>query len=653
MEREIKWRFAGNGGTKRNGLDTADFHTFMDDREASLAREICQNSNDALRKNANGPARVEFHSFDMKVSDIPFVDQLREELKRCYEYWKNDNNDIGDRVQNMQMLLNAERINCLRISDFNTTGLNGVLDYLDEESPWYSLLHGSGASNKNEQEGGSKGVGKYATFVNSSVRTVFYSTYAETNKQKGYQGIAYFCSSKVKDSPTGELTLGIGYLGLNSRNDAIDGELSLDSEFKTRTGNNYGTDIYIVGFNGGNNWKKTILAKILDSFMVAIARGRLEVQIDNISVNKTSYKTLSLQFINDKTLLSRSVVSQSILLSNGEDVHKQDINIEYQGELVSTVELYFRRFNGEEQPLATNSCSMIRFPYMKIKDYKNVVSSQMGVSALCVLPKGKLSNLLKKSENPEHTEWKYERIIDPQEREVAEFLYDQLKEKVRNAIIDCLKAPDTTESDAEGASEYLPEKSDEVKEKPTDKMGHILKAPKVTKPKKQRTTEINTYEDDPEGNGVGVDMGEKVDVPLEEIIHPSGDNDADVGEEHVGDETDNGKKNPDGSEKFVRNKMTGTKYRFFCRDKKEGLYSLVFKAPRDSDNVELELAVVDGAGQKENLQILEAIRFGNKLKIRRHRTVLFSINEGDLVDLQLKISKKELISVEVSLYAIR
>ena len=121
MEKEIKWRFAGNGGTKKNGLDTADFHTFMDDREASLAREICQNSNDALRIGADGPAIVDFHLFDMKVSDIPHVSELKEELLRCKEYWDGDNNDISDRVQQMIDLLGGERIKCLRISDFNTT----------------------------------------------------------------------------------------------------------------------------------------------------------------------------------------------------------------------------------------------------------------------------------------------------------------------------------------------------------------------------------------------------------------------------------------------------------------------------------------------------------------------------------------------------
>ena len=652
MENEIKWRFPGNRGTKRNGLDTADLHTFMDDPEASLAREICQNSNDALRKNASGPAMVEFHLFDMKVVDIPQYQSLIDELERCREYWENDTNDIKERVQDMIDILKAERIRCLRISDFNTTGLNGVLDYEDEDSVWYSLLHGSGASSKNEQEGGSKGVGKYATFVNSSIRTVFYSTYTEQKNQRGYQGISYFCSSKIKNSPTGELTQGIGFFGINNRNDAIDGELCLDPDFKPRNGNNYGTDIYIIGFNGGEKWQQNILAKVLDSFMVAIAKGRLEVRIDDISVNKNTFKGLAMQFASASTPLTRSVVSQSILLGGDEQVQFERIDIEYSGEVVSTVELYYRRFSGDEQRIATNSCSMIRYPYMKIQDYKGVVSAQMGVSALCVLPEGKLSSLFKQSENPEHTKWKWERIADSERRDVADQLYTQLKNKIHDIIVESLKSPNTTQTDAEGAGEYLPEKSEDEKDKPTDKPAKILKSPKISKPKKTKSSEIKTYDEDPEGNGVGLDVGEKAEIPFEEFLNASGQNNADEGE-FRGDDTENGKRDFDGTEKFVRNKMTGTKYRFFCRDKSEGLYSLVFRAPEAADEAELELSVVDGAGSKESLRVVEASMNNEQLRIKKHKTVTFSFAEGELVSLQLKISKNELVSVEVSLYAIR
>jgi hypothetical protein len=63
----------------------------------------------------------------------------------------------------------------------------GVSDFASQKSPWYSLIHGSGMSEKQGMTGGSKGIGKYATFVNSAFRTVFYST-TTINHEVGYEG---------------------------------------------------------------------------------------------------------------------------------------------------------------------------------------------------------------------------------------------------------------------------------------------------------------------------------------------------------------------------------------------------------------------------------------------------------------------------------
>ena len=116
MANNGNWRFPGNGGTKKSGLDTTDFHTFMDDAVASLAREICQNSNDAKDPDAKKPARVEFHSFDMKTTNIPHLDELLEELDRCLDYWEKDGNDgIVERLKKMKLLLKAERIDGRRV----------------------------------------------------------------------------------------------------------------------------------------------------------------------------------------------------------------------------------------------------------------------------------------------------------------------------------------------------------------------------------------------------------------------------------------------------------------------------------------------------------------------------------------------------------
>ncbi|MDY6391568.1 MAG: hypothetical protein SPL80_01880 [Bacilli bacterium] len=656
-EKKIKWRFPGNGGTKKNGLDTSDFHTFMADRLASAARELCQNSNDALRPEMaekKKPVIIDIHLFEMRTSSIPGYSELLDELNRCREYWDKASGGEGARFQQMIEIMQSERIPCLRVSDFSTTGLNGVLDFEDEDSPWYSLLHGSGESGKGVDEGGSKGVGKYATFVNSSVRTVFYATYAQKGQQKGYQGIAYLASSRVKDSPTNELTQGIGYFGIDEKNNPIEGELHLDPDFKQRAGENYGTDIYILGFKGGDNWKNVMLAKILDSFMAAIASGRLEIRIEGRVVDKNNYARVAVEFASGThDYLSRSVVSQSVLLSRGEGVHYQAIPIDFDGDTFATVDLYYKRFTGDEQVFATNNCALVRHPLMKIKDAKNIVSNTLNVSALCVIPKGKLATLLKKAENPAHNDWEWQRIEDSELREQAETLYKQLIKKIKDAISDALCSPETTRMDAEGASEYLPEKSDESNQKPTDHPAKIIDKPLMSGVKRERTSEIKTYEDDPDGNGVGMEIGEKAELQLEEFLHPDGHNESSGSGMIPGDQQESGKKNNDGSERFARNKMVGVKYRFFCRDKSAGLYELAFYAPETEDQVELELAMLDAGGQRTDLPIEAAQRFGNKLVVKKKRTIQFSMKDHELVSIQIKTPQKGLFSVEVRLYALR
>jgi hypothetical protein len=650
MEEEIRWRFPGNGGTKKNGLDTTDFHTFMDDAAASLAREICQNSNDAIDKDLNKPAIVEFHSFDIKTSSIPHLSELMEELQRCYEYWKDDNQEIAGRLKDMTTLLKAERINVLRISDFNTTGLLGVNQFNNEKSPWYSLMHGSGESSKGESEGGSKGVGKYATFVNSLVRTVFYSTKAKDG-ESGHQGISCLCSSKVKDSTIGELTQGIGYLGIDNKNDPISGELDFDPSF-TRKPNENGTDIYIIGFNVEKGWKQDIISKVLDSFMVAILYGRLEVVVDDIKINKSSIKDVVFDESLIRNSLRKSVVSQYVLLSNDPEVIHKTLSIEYDGKEVSKAELYFKRFQGEEQRYATNACSMVRYPFMKIKDIKGIVNSSMTSSAICIIPDGPLTHFLKESENPEHTDWIIPRIKDVQRRAIVDGLYTSLKDKIQNTIIECLRTPESDETDAIGASKYLPE-YEKGKEKPAEKAGKPVEKPIISKPSKKRTSEINTYYEDPNGNGVGMDVVEESASGDIEELHPSGHNNSTGGDKHQGEVQTDAKKDDNGNEAFVRQQMKGITYHFVCTDKAKGEYMISFVSPKAMEKAEFVLNMLDESSEASPVEVLSGTVNGQPATIEGNRIVCFPIKEGELIRLLIKTNMTELFSAEVHLYVTR
>ena len=132
---------------------------------------------------------------------------------------------------------------------------------------------------KEQQVVAQKVIGKFATFVASGFNTVFYSTNT-LNNEIGYEGICKLCSAKQPN--TDEKTQGIGYYGFSKMNKAIPEQLNIDPTFK-RYLNNYGTDIYIIGFKNKKNWKKDIISKILDSFISAIVFKSLEVEVDDIN----------------------------------------------------------------------------------------------------------------------------------------------------------------------------------------------------------------------------------------------------------------------------------------------------------------------------------------------------------------------------------
>jgi hypothetical protein len=175
-----KWRSPNNDYGPEVGLDNGDVETFKKEPEEALARETGQNSNDA-RYNSSY-TKMEYKLFEVEHDAIPGIDELSEMIEACYEYKKELPKEA---VQLKRMLERShdKKIKCLRISDFHTSGLEGVLSN-DAEKPFYLLTKGSGISYKGSGAGGSKGIGKYAAFVNSNINTVFYSTYNKDNPKK-------------------------------------------------------------------------------------------------------------------------------------------------------------------------------------------------------------------------------------------------------------------------------------------------------------------------------------------------------------------------------------------------------------------------------------------------------------------------------------
>lgn len=632
MELKENWRFAGNNYTAENGLDTADMETFKKDPIASLAREACQNSIDA-KKEEEKKVRIEFKTFEIQRNSIPGYDKLRGEIENCKNYKeKQGNKKDYEQLSQMLKAISKDTISCLRISDFNTTGLFG--------DKFYLLTKGSGITDKTGNTGGSKGIGKFASFVASSFNTVFYSTYTQDGEKK-YLGISKLCSAPMID--TDEKTIGTGYYGISGKNESISEELSLEDGYIRNTS---GTDIYILGFKSEDTWKQQILSMILDSFIVAVYKEELEIVVDDIKVDKNNLHEI---VYNDNLItknLRKSIISQYILISEEEGVYSKEFDILSYGK----VRVLVKGFGREDADLATNNCIMIRYPYMKIKAFPGI--SNIPCSAMCIIEENDLNGVLKDVENPQHTDWEPKRKDDEALRTEIKNIISQLRNQIVEFVIEVLSSSEIEKLDIEGAGDFLPESdsadSDSIGGEQEDVVVKdtpiIIKKIQNKKYAKNPVIETNTLE------GTIPDIGDH-EPDGDDSPNPEGNNNGNHGEPHDTDE-DTGS-NDDGDKDILRRvPLTDMRKVFFVSNKENGEYVVIIDSIYEENDCELEVKYFDDAGNQYDADIIECLVNEKETEIEDGKAVRFKIEHGKTKAI-VKTNLRDYYRCEVKLYANR
>lgn len=629
---EKKWRFPGNNYTQDQGIDTPDMETFAQDPIASLARETCQNSIDA--KIEGQTAKIHFKTFDIMKEDIPGIERIEKEIDSCMEYRQN-NKKIYETLRGMKDQLDTGRIHCIRVSDYNTIGLAGVSK--TDDSPFFLLTKGTGISDKSGSKGGSKGIGKFASFVASSFNTVFYST-LNLQGEKGFIGICKLCSTRMEG--TDEKTIGIGYYGSNDKNMPIIDDFNLQKEYKRE---NSGTDIYILGFRKSNSWKKDLITKILDSFMSAIYYNDLEVEVDDLVINKN---TLS-DIVDDEDLIVKknynNIKSQYILLSDPE-VYRDELEIDDYGK----VDIYLKPFSKEKSDLATNECVMIRYPYMKIKSLTRI--SNVPCSAMCIIGDNNLNSILRDIENPQHTNWEINRIDDDDLKSEVRHIIKLLTDKIGEYVYEKLSNSEVTETDVEGASEYLPGIEESNIGFGEDSL--IVEKPKIVKKVKNKVKDKIGIEKYDEGTALTPNLGEHTEEGEGSPI-PFGNNSSTGGDPRNGDQETGHKTGEEENDIMTLTQMIGMQYRMFVTNKSSGEYVISFKSLYSEDNCELEVKYLDDSNSKYPVNINSCEINNEKYEIKEGRVVGIKLVEGENYKVKLSTGLNDLYTFEVKMYANR
>jgi hypothetical protein len=388
MKEDLKWNFVSTGGGDTDGLNNSMIEHFTGNYNYFLAREIIQNSLDARTKGLTGklPVKVVFKLEYLTKSEFPGHSELFEVINSAKKFWKHHDETV-DFLNKTQECLNKSKIPCLRVSDYNTTGLSGNDN--DMEGGWFNLVRSTGASFKRSGEGGSFGIGKGAPFASSDLRTVFYSTKNESGTSV-FQGKAELVSFKDND---GDPKRGVISYGIK-QNSVRKPELFPKRFWRTIQG----TDIIIPGYKLTSDWIEDLEKSVLRNFWYAIHCNDLEVEVEGNEIKSANLSDYLIKyFINDpfKDYVEPigNPLQYYLATTQGEEIGKNK-KLKYLGDC----KFYFKLI---ESPM--NYVAMLRKSHMVIYSRRFNFPGNFAGVFICDDENG--NTQLRKMEPPAHDKW--------------------------------------------------------------------------------------------------------------------------------------------------------------------------------------------------------------------------------------------------------
>lgn len=439
-----------------NGINDGNIETYKNNPMLSLTKEELQNSTDNAGKNADDSPKkvvVEFSDFsinplvDLADFDIAELKRVCKEERDFWDFYLKEDKKAVEFFDNGLRVLNSSSIRCMRISDFNTTGLTGVNS--EKSSPWNNLVINMSVSDKTGEKGGSFGIGKAAAFASSQLRTVFYNTineegveafegvvkwpgYKSGNKQ--YLGAGFFCDETEKSKPVLK-------------------NISLDPNYpeSRRSQLGPGMDKYILGFKddiSSENLRDAIIVSSIDNFLYAFYSDKLEVRYGDCIVNQEHIGEL----INSYKETEENKDDGKPHLSNLTVEYFDTISAPDKTEFLSLFDENDVELKVKLNPIGCRRAAIIRQSGMKVFD-RGHLNGHVGFSAVVVLHKSNVNKYFKKLENTEHTMWSLDRADNYNE---AKRYQNKIFDSLRNMINELHMENVEDTIDAEGVSEYLP-----------------------------------------------------------------------------------------------------------------------------------------------------------------------------------------------------
>ena len=543
-------------------------------------------------------------------------------------------------------LAHEGKVPVLKISDYNTYGLRGVHE--EKGSNWTGLVRERSATNKSNGSSGAFGVGKFAPYNFSALRTVLYSTKTREG-ETAFQGktILTTFSEFDEDKQKNVVKQNIG-LFADTDSDNFDAVFSVDDIAPIFRRDVVGTDLFVLGFEKEEDWIEQSAISVIEYFFYSIYRGKLNVEIVEgdkvVEINKSNlgdmiayYEEYCKEHMENDTTFSFTAPSYWAMLTNPNCKSIVGKNFEYNCHSMGEYELYL--LVGDE--CADRKVLEMRQAGMKIREDINfriqtnftAIFIATGANAVSDEPKDNISSFLRKCENQAHDDWAADEYKE--EKEKARGIIN----KIHSLILDAVKAemPDMGDKsiDAFGLSEFLrnEDEDDEKKEekafadfKPLD---FELQTVKTGKRRKQADISMKKNG----GSKKHKNHKPKDDDNQDKKKRKRTDNHRGTGLNRV-------------SEVYISNIKTPY-------DTEAGEYQVSFVVDEAVDNLMIATKISSDDNNLARAEISKASRNGKALNIKNGMVELGTVNEGDKVVLRMKIAERVRKTLEVRGYAKR
>ena len=436
MTTQIGWSFPSTNGGGEDGYNDSGIAHFTGTPLSSLARETIQNSLDAKLLDSD-PVEVVFELKKIKPIDIGSDELVQAVAASRWQAESFGDLSASQALARAQSILGQREITCLYVSDRNTTGLR--------EKNWHALIKMRGLSQKEgvEGAGGSYGIGKYAPFAVSSLRTVFYWTCYDWEGEpvEKFQGKAVLMSHDQDDFRT----QGTGFYGTREGCSALTSQIPGFIRLRDSQGALVrGTALLVTGFNEERNWRLRIASSIIENYFYAIDQGSLRVMVEpgiatqpeDLEITDT---TLGHWFdILDSTSNEESLDEDGSALNRARvywELTDGSINpIERQDPDLGHCNLWIRV--GEGLP---SRVALVRRTGMLVTDEQNNLKRfplHQAFAALCVFEDPSGNELLRMMENPQHNKFEPDRLPEEERakghralRRITNWIRDEIRKQ--------------------------------------------------------------------------------------------------------------------------------------------------------------------------------------------------------------------------------